>query len=135
MDRVLIAQSSASFPASSQEQFYVSASRGREGVRVYTDDKEALKERIARSGQRGSATELLAGKLRADAKPLTARRDAAADAGPPAPPVVACPPPRHHPGRYPGPARQGRGAGQGPVAGKGTACRTRHGEMKRKCRT
>jgi conjugative relaxase-like TrwC/TraI family protein len=69
VDRVLIAQSSASFPASSQEQFYVSASRGREGVRIYTDDKEALCGHIVRSGQRGSATELLGRELAADAKP------------------------------------------------------------------
>ena len=46
VDKVLIAQSSQSFGASSQEQFYVSVSRGRKGVEVFTDDKELLKEQI-----------------------------------------------------------------------------------------
>ena len=32
---------------------------GREGVRIYTDDAEALRRRVRESGQRGSATELL----------------------------------------------------------------------------
>jgi hypothetical protein len=69
VDHVLIAQSTLSFPASSREQFYVSASRGREGVRIYTDDKEALRGQILRSGQRGSATELLGQRLAADTQP------------------------------------------------------------------
>jgi len=59
VDLVFIAQGSESFPASSREQFYVSVSRGREGVRIYTDDAEALRRRVRESGQRGSATELL----------------------------------------------------------------------------
>ena len=66
VDQVLIAQSTLSAPASSREQFYVSVSRGREGVRIYTDDKEALRGQILRSGQRGSATELLEQRLAAD---------------------------------------------------------------------
>lgn len=61
VDLVFIAQGSESFPATSREQFYVSASRGREGVRLYTDDAEALRQRIRESGRRGSATELLEG--------------------------------------------------------------------------
>ena len=59
VDRVFIAQSSGSLRASNKEQFYVSASRGREQVTIYTDDKEALKESIAKSSSRMSATELL----------------------------------------------------------------------------
>ena len=58
VDRVFIAQSSESFPASSTEQFYVSVSRGKESVKIYTDDKEELKNVIQKSGQRISATEL-----------------------------------------------------------------------------
>jgi len=58
VDRVFIAQSADSFPASSREQFYVSVSRGREKVTIYTDDKTALKESIWKSGTRLSATEL-----------------------------------------------------------------------------
>lgn len=58
VDVVLIAQSSQSFAASSLEQFYVSVSRGKERVKIYTDDKEALEQAVKRSGQRVSATEL-----------------------------------------------------------------------------
>jgi len=58
VDRVFIGQGSESFPATSREQFYVSVSRARERVTIYTDDKEALKDRIRESGQRLSATEL-----------------------------------------------------------------------------
>ena len=61
VDVVLIAQSGQSLPASSMEQFYVSVSRGREQVRIYTDDKDGLKDAIRRSGQRVSATELASG--------------------------------------------------------------------------
>ena len=62
VDRVFVGQSSGSFPASSREQFYVSASRARKSVTVYTDDKEALRQAISRSDERISATELLRGK-------------------------------------------------------------------------
>jgi conjugative relaxase-like TrwC/TraI family protein len=58
VDRVFIGQSSQSFPASSREQFYVSASRGRYQATVYTDDKRALLEAISQSDERPSATEL-----------------------------------------------------------------------------
>lgn len=56
VDRVLIAQGSESFRASSREQFYVSVSRGREGVTVYTDDMARLRGRVMESGARMSAT-------------------------------------------------------------------------------
>lgn len=59
VDRVFIAQSSASFPASNKEQFYVSASRGRESVKIYTDDKAALRDAIGGSSARLSATEFM----------------------------------------------------------------------------
>jgi conjugative relaxase-like TrwC/TraI family protein len=62
--RVLIAQSSMSFPASSREQFYVSCSRGSEGVTVYCDDKKALKEAVAQSEERLTATDLMKEKAR-----------------------------------------------------------------------
>lgn len=55
---VIVAQSSRSFGASSDKQFYVSISRGVEDCRIYTDDKEALREAIARPGDRPSAMEL-----------------------------------------------------------------------------
>lgn len=44
--------------ASSQEQFYVSASRGASTIRVFTDDKEALREAVGRSAARVAALDL-----------------------------------------------------------------------------
>jgi ATP-dependent exoDNAse (exonuclease V) alpha subunit len=58
VDKVIIAQSSMSFRASSVEQFYVSVSRGKESVAIYTDDKRELFSAVNRSGQRMTATEL-----------------------------------------------------------------------------
>lgn len=59
VDKVIIAQSSASFKASSSEQFYVSVSRGRQTVSIYTDDKTELMKAVAKSGERTSAVELI----------------------------------------------------------------------------
>ena len=59
VDRVFVAQSAASLGASSTEQFYVSVSRAREAVTVYTDDKARLAENIQSSGARMTAHELL----------------------------------------------------------------------------
>jgi conjugative relaxase-like TrwC/TraI family protein len=58
VDRVLVAQSAASLGASTAEQFYVSVSRAREAVTVYTDDKARLAETIQSSGARMTAHEL-----------------------------------------------------------------------------
>ena len=58
VDKVIIAQSSQSFGAASTQQFYVSASRGREDIQIYTDDKNFLLEAASQSGQRLSAIEL-----------------------------------------------------------------------------
>ena len=55
---VLIAQSSASFAASNEKQFYVSVSRGVERCIIYTDDKEALKWAASKQADRMSATEV-----------------------------------------------------------------------------
>jgi conjugative relaxase-like TrwC/TraI family protein len=41
-----------------RELFYVSASRGREAIRVVTSDRERLRDSVARSGARQSASEL-----------------------------------------------------------------------------
>jgi hypothetical protein len=59
VDRVFVAQSAASLGASSAEQFYVSVSRARDSVTVYTDDKARLAETIQSSGARMTAHELL----------------------------------------------------------------------------
>lgn len=62
VDRVFIGQSSRSFPASSREQFYVSASRGREQALIFTDDKVGLMDAVRRGDERLSATELVRGR-------------------------------------------------------------------------
>ena len=55
---VLIAQSTENGGASSAEQFYVSVSRGKKSVEIFTDNKKELREQIKSSHQRLSATEL-----------------------------------------------------------------------------
>lgn len=76
VDRVFIGQSALSLPASSREQFYVSCSRGRESVTVYCDDKASLREAVAQSGERMTATELMNGRRR---RMLAFERDAERD--------------------------------------------------------
>jgi len=44
-----------------KELFYVAASRGRQSVTVITNDKERLRETVARSMTRTSASELMRG--------------------------------------------------------------------------
>ncbi|NOG73580.1 MobF family relaxase [Roseicella sp. DB1501] len=75
VDQVFLLQTAQSLPATFAEQFYVSLSRGRERVRIYTDDRQGLLAAVARSSQRGSATELLEGQLDRDSlKPRVAAR-------------------------------------------------------------
>jgi conjugative relaxase-like TrwC/TraI family protein len=59
VDHVLIAQPASTFPATDAKQFYVSVSRGRESVTIYTDDKEALLDHASQLGDRQSAIELV----------------------------------------------------------------------------
>jgi conjugative relaxase-like TrwC/TraI family protein len=63
VDQVFIGQSSASFSATSREQFYVSCSRARDRVTVYTDDRESLRARIERGDDRLTATEFVNGPV------------------------------------------------------------------------
>ena len=59
VDQVLISQSSESFGmASSREQFYVSASRGRKDIQLFTDDQQRLMQEVAKIGERTFAIEL-----------------------------------------------------------------------------
>lgn len=58
VDKVLIAQSSFSARAGSKEQFYVSVSRGKNDVSIYTDNKQELKEVVGKSSARTTATEV-----------------------------------------------------------------------------
>lgn len=60
VDEVLLVASSKSFAAVNREQFYVSISRGRERVHVFTDDSELLARRVADSHERKAAVELQA---------------------------------------------------------------------------
>lgn len=62
-DHVLIGQSSSSFLASDQKQFYVSVSRGRKRVKIYTDNKKELKEAIMPTNNRMSALDLLKARV------------------------------------------------------------------------
>ena len=62
VDKVFVAMGQDALAAASREQFYVSVSRGRESVKLYTDDKEAMLDAVKTSGQRLSATELLEGQ-------------------------------------------------------------------------
>jgi conjugative relaxase-like TrwC/TraI family protein len=58
VDEVLVVASSKSFPAVTREQFYVSISRGRERVQVFTDDSDLLAHRVKDSQDRKAAVEL-----------------------------------------------------------------------------
>ena len=62
VDEVLIAQPAATFPATNAKQLYVSVSRGRDKVRIYTEDKDELLSHASRMGDRQSAIELVSGK-------------------------------------------------------------------------
>ena len=58
-DHVYVAVDARSGQAANLKQFYVSASRGREKVKIYTDDLERLREALGRTGDRLSALEFL----------------------------------------------------------------------------
>ncbi len=58
-DHVWVAMDSASGAAANQKQFYVSASRGREQIKIYTDDRKHLREAVEKPGDRLLATEWL----------------------------------------------------------------------------
>jgi conjugative relaxase-like TrwC/TraI family protein len=64
VDEVLIYQPASTFGATNAKQFYVSVSRGRGNVIVYTDDKEELLEHAMEQGDRQSAIELVDSKTR-----------------------------------------------------------------------
>ncbi len=59
VDEVFIAQPSTTFAATNAKQFYVSASRARDMLHIYTDDKGALMEHAAQIGDRRGAAELV----------------------------------------------------------------------------
>jgi len=57
VDYVLFSDSAVQ-AATSRQQWYVTISRGRKGVRIFTADKEQLRENIARAGDRELALDL-----------------------------------------------------------------------------
>jgi hypothetical protein len=59
VDVSLVALGQECFSAANREQFYVSVSRGKEAVRLYTDDKAAMMDAVQDSAARLSATELM----------------------------------------------------------------------------
>jgi len=63
VDRVFVGQGFESLPASSREQFYVSASRAREQVAFYTGNKQEMLDAVLRADERLTATELVGGPL------------------------------------------------------------------------
>lgn len=58
VDWVFLLQSDLSACASDAKQFYVSVSRGRKGVKIYTDDIEVLRENVAHVRERPMAMEI-----------------------------------------------------------------------------
>jgi ATP-dependent exoDNAse (exonuclease V) alpha subunit len=62
VDYVLFSDSTIK-AATNQQQWYVTISRGRRGIRVFTSDKEQLRENICRSGDRELALDM-AGAVR-----------------------------------------------------------------------
>ena len=58
---VLVGQSAASAGAGSAQQWYVSASRGKQSLTVYTDEKARLLAAVSRLDERTTATELVSG--------------------------------------------------------------------------
>ena len=62
VNRVIIVQGLESGRASSAEQFYVSASRGKFAISIHTDDKGFLLRSVQQSAQRRTATEIAESK-------------------------------------------------------------------------
>jgi hypothetical protein len=56
--RVILGMAADSLPATNAEQMYVSASRARERMTLYTDDKEAVRRAVQRSSQKLAALDL-----------------------------------------------------------------------------
>lgn len=58
VQRAILAMSSASLPATNQEQMYVSASRAKERMTLYTDSKDDVRDAIGRSSKKLLASDL-----------------------------------------------------------------------------
>jgi hypothetical protein len=62
VDYVLFSDSTVK-PATNAQQWYVTISRGRRGIRIFTPDKQQLRENIIRSGHRPLAMEFAVGSV------------------------------------------------------------------------
>ena len=62
VDYVLFSDSTIK-PATNAQQWYVTISRGRRGIRIFTPDKQQLRENVTRSGHRPLAMEFAAGSV------------------------------------------------------------------------
>ena len=58
VQRVILGMAAASIPAMNMEQLYVSASRAKEWIRLYTDDKADIREAVKRSSRKLAALDL-----------------------------------------------------------------------------
>jgi hypothetical protein len=65
VNTVLVAMGARSVPAMSQEQFYVSVSRGKRRVRLYVDDVKEVREAVRHTSARPSAHDLVEGRIAA----------------------------------------------------------------------
>ena len=65
VDHVLFSDSMAK-AATNQQQWYVTISRGKKGIHIFTTDKEQLRENITRSADRPSVMDLLAAHYQND---------------------------------------------------------------------
>ena len=65
VDHVLFSDSAAK-AATNQQQWYVTISRGKKGIHIFTSDKEQLRENITRSADRPSVMDLLAAHYQHD---------------------------------------------------------------------
>jgi conjugative relaxase-like TrwC/TraI family protein len=65
VDHVLFSDSLAQ-AATSQQQWYVTISRGKKGIHIFTTDKEQLRENITRSADKPSVMDLLAAHFQND---------------------------------------------------------------------
>ena len=69
VDTVIASMGQESTPAIYGEQFYVTVSRGKQAVRIYTDDAQAIRQAVGASAARASALELIEGSVAAKLKP------------------------------------------------------------------
>jgi hypothetical protein len=72
VDYVLFSDSTVK-AATSAQQWYVTISRGRRGIRIFTPDKEQLRENLVRSGHRPLALEFAGGFRHDHGNPLWSR--------------------------------------------------------------